>query len=63
MIAIGPENFRAMLAGFHAMDEHFRTAPLDKTFPFCWAFWASGTTISSAPRRLRFCLTTITSAA
>ena len=27
MIAIGPENFRAMLAGFRAMDEHFRTAP------------------------------------
>ncbi|GAC1421139.1 MAG: glucose-6-phosphate isomerase [Acidobacteriaceae bacterium] len=26
MIAIGPDNFRAMLAGFHAMDEHFRTA-------------------------------------
>ena len=28
MIAIGPENFRAMLAGFHAMDEHFRTAAI-----------------------------------
>ena len=28
MIAIGPDNFRALLAGFHAMDEHFRTAPL-----------------------------------
>ena len=27
MLAIGPEHFRAMLAGFHAMDEHFRTAP------------------------------------
>ncbi|MBP6440274.1 MAG: glucose-6-phosphate isomerase, partial [Caldilineaceae bacterium] len=27
MIAIGPENFREMLAGFHAMDEHFRTTP------------------------------------
>jgi glucose-6-phosphate isomerase len=26
MIALGPDNFRAMLAGFHAMDEHFRTA-------------------------------------
>ena len=33
MIAIGPENFRAMLAGFHAMDEHFRTAPLDRNLP------------------------------
>ena len=27
MLAIGPEHFRAMLAGFHAMDQHFRSAP------------------------------------
>ena len=33
MIAIGPENFRALLAGFRAMDEHFRTAPFDKNLP------------------------------
>ena len=33
MIAVGPENFREMLAGFHAMDEHFRTAPLDHNLP------------------------------
>lgn len=33
MIAIGPENFRAMLAGFHAMDEHFRTAPVEHNMP------------------------------
>ena len=33
MIAIGPGNFRAMLAGFHAMDEHFRTAPPEKNLP------------------------------
>ncbi len=33
MIAIGPDNFRAMLAGFHAMDEHFRTAPLAQNLP------------------------------
>ena len=33
MIAIGSDNFRAMLAGFHAMDEHFRTAPFDKNLP------------------------------
>jgi glucose-6-phosphate isomerase len=33
MIAIGPENFRAMLAGFHAMDVHFRTAPLAENLP------------------------------
>jgi glucose-6-phosphate isomerase len=33
MIAIGPDNFRAMLAGFHAMDVHFRTAPFEKNLP------------------------------
>ncbi|MGD0231738.1 MAG: glucose-6-phosphate isomerase [Syntrophorhabdales bacterium] len=33
MVAIGPENFRAMLGGFHSMDEHFRTAPFDKNLP------------------------------
>ena len=33
MIAIGPENFRAMLAGFHAVDEHFRTAPFERNLP------------------------------
>jgi glucose-6-phosphate isomerase len=33
MMAIGPKEFRAMLAGFHAMDEHFRTAPFDKNLP------------------------------
>jgi glucose-6-phosphate isomerase len=33
MIAIGPDNFDEMLAGFHAMDEHFRTAPLAVNLP------------------------------
>jgi glucose-6-phosphate isomerase len=33
MIAIGPDNFRAMLGGFHEMDEHFRTASFDKNLP------------------------------
>jgi glucose-6-phosphate isomerase len=33
MIAVGPEAFRAMLAGFHEMDEHFRTAPFEKNLP------------------------------
>ena len=33
MLAIGPDNFRAMLAGFHAMDEHFRTAPFEANLP------------------------------
>jgi glucose-6-phosphate isomerase len=33
MIAVGEANFRAMLAGFHAMDEHFRTTPLERNLP------------------------------
>ena len=33
MLAIGPENFRAMLRGFHQMDEHFRTAPFERNIP------------------------------
>jgi glucose-6-phosphate isomerase len=33
MLAIGPENFRAMLDGFHQMDEHFRTAPFKQNLP------------------------------
>lgn len=33
MIAVGPENFRRLLAGLHAMDEHFRTTPFDKNLP------------------------------
>src|SRR5712672_3575875 len=33
MIAIGPDNFRSMLDGFHQMDEHFRTAPFERNLP------------------------------
>src|SRR2546422_1409639 len=33
MLAIGPENFRALLDGFHQMDEHFRTAPVERNLP------------------------------
>lgn len=33
MISIGPDNFRDLLNGFHAMDEHFRTAPYDQNLP------------------------------
>jgi glucose-6-phosphate isomerase len=33
MLAVGPEHFRAMLAGFHEMDEHFRTAPFERNLP------------------------------
>src|SRR5208337_2857250 len=33
MLAIGPDNFKAMLGGFHEMDEHFRTAPFHANLP------------------------------
>jgi glucose-6-phosphate isomerase len=33
MVAIGPDNFRAMLSGLHQMDEHFRTAPFERNLP------------------------------
>ncbi len=33
MLAVGPEHFRAMLAGFHAMDEHFQAAPFERNLP------------------------------
>src|SRR5574341_2588054 len=42
MLAIGPDHFRAMLGGFHAMDEHFRTAPFARNLPVLMgllAFW------------------------
>jgi glucose-6-phosphate isomerase len=42
MLAIGPENFHAMLKGFHEMDEHFLTAPFEKNIPVLMgllAFW------------------------
>ena len=49
MIAIGPERFREMLAGFHLMDTHFATAPVERNLPFLlgllgvWygGFWAA----------------------
>jgi len=39
MIAIGPGRFREMLAGFHAMDEHFRTAPFERNLPVLMALF------------------------
>jgi glucose-6-phosphate isomerase len=33
MLAIGPDHFRALLDGFHQMDEHFRTAPFERNLP------------------------------
>ena len=37
VIAIGPDHWRALLAGFHSMDEHFRTTPLDRNLPVLMA--------------------------
>ena len=37
MLAIGPDNFRRMLHGFHQMDEHFRTTPFDRNVPVIMA--------------------------
>jgi glucose-6-phosphate isomerase len=37
MLAIGPDNFRAMLEGFHEIDEHFRTAPFERNLPVLMA--------------------------
>ena len=52
MLAIGPERFAELLAGFHAMDEHFRTAPLGaEPAGADGAARRSGTATSSAPRR------------
>jgi glucose-6-phosphate isomerase len=45
MLAIGPDNFAELLAGFHAMDEHFRTAPLESNLPVLMgllAVWYGG---------------------
>ena len=42
MLAIGPKHFHELLAGFHAMDEHFLTAPLERNLPVLMgllAFW------------------------
>ena len=44
MLAIGPDNFREMLAGFHEMDQHFRSAPLERNMPVVMGlltFWYS----------------------
>src|SRR6201985_3369502 len=40
MLAIGPDHFRAMLKGFHQMDEHFRTAPFAENLPVIMALLA-----------------------
>src|SRR5438552_8642065 len=40
MLAVGPDNFRALLKGFHEMDEHFRSAPFEKNLPVLMALLA-----------------------
>ena len=60
MIAIGPDNFRSMLSGFHAMDEHFRTLHLRPICRFSWACSQCGTTISSVQTLSLYCLTNST---
>jgi glucose-6-phosphate isomerase len=40
MIAVGPDNFRSLLKGFHAMDEHFRTAPFGRNLPVLMGLFA-----------------------
>jgi len=40
MIAIGPDNFRSLLSGFHHMDEHFRTTPFEHNLPVLMALLA-----------------------
>jgi glucose-6-phosphate isomerase len=40
MLAIGPDNFRAMLGGFHEIDEHFRSAPFERNLPVLMALLA-----------------------
>jgi glucose-6-phosphate isomerase len=40
MVAIGPERFRAMLDGFHQMDEHFRTTPFERNMPVLMALFS-----------------------
>ena len=60
MLAIGPENFRTMLDGFHQMDVTFGLRPSRKTCLCSWACSPFGTTISSALRRLRCFLTSST---
>jgi len=65
MLAIGPENFRAMLDGFHKMDEHFRTAPFERNLarPDGTALRFGTDNFPSAPKRLRCFPTSNTSSA
>ena len=61
MVALGPEGFGEMLAGFHEMDEHFRTAPLERNLPVLMGLLGSGTATSSGCRATASCRTSSTS--
>jgi glucose-6-phosphate isomerase len=63
MLAIGPDHFRSMLEGFHAVDEHFRSAPLGRNLPVLMGLLGVWYTTSSARKQLPCCLTTNTSSA
>src|SRR3546814_18878008 len=52
MIAIGPDNFRDMLAGFHAMDVHFRAPPAERNLPVLMAVVAMGNNNFPGPVRV-----------
>ena len=62
-ITIGPDGFDELLAGFHAMDEHFRIAPLEQNAPALMGLSGSGTRRRSARRASRCCPTSRRSAA
>ena len=56
MIAVGPDNFRSMLDGFHEMDVHFRTAPFERNLPVLMGLLALTITTFSARKALQSCL-------
>jgi glucose-6-phosphate isomerase len=56
MIAIGPDNFRQLLAGFHEMDVHFRTAPFERNLPVLLGLLAIYNTTFLARKALQSCL-------
>ena len=55
MLAVGPGHFRALLAGFHEMDEHFRTAPFEKNLPVLMGLLAIWNTNFLGAIRSRCC--------
>jgi glucose-6-phosphate isomerase len=57
MLAVGPDNFRAMLHGFHEMDEHFRSTPFERNLPVLMGLLTVWSRPSSAPRPWPCCPT------